>query len=328
MISKSADSRKSRRASLSRNLYMGADGGGTKTHVVLVDDENKIVGEGRAGASNPLRVGVETAVSNIVKATDAACDAANRSRGDIVSAALGLAGVRREDLRVRVRESFTKRLRIKKIAVTTDAEIALYGVTFGAVAGLVVIAGTGSICMGRNSRGETFMAGGWGPIAGDEGGGAGIARRALQAIAKASDGRAAPTNLSDAAIEYFRAGRLEDLAVAIYAPTVDNARIAGFARFVIETAEDGDKTAIEILKEAGGELGLAARAVIEHLKLSAQKFPVGCVGGIFNAAELITAPLMKSVHAAAPKAFLSAPKLGPAQAAARLAFENFANKSE
>lgn len=329
MISKTADERNLRRKTVrSRNLYLGADGGGTKTRVVLIDDENKIVGEGRAGASNPLRVGVETAVSNIVKATDAALDAANRSRGDIVSAALGLAGVRREDLRVRVRESFTKQLRIKKIRVTTDAEIALYGVTFGAGAGLVVIAGTGSICMGRNSRGETFMAGGWGPIAGDEGGGAGIARRALQAIAKASDGRAAPTDLSDAAIEYFRAGRLEDLAVAIYAPTVDNARIAGFARFVIETAEDGDETAIEILKEAGGELGLAARAVIEQLKLSAQKFPVGCVGGIFNAGELIIAPLMKSVQAAAPKAFLAAPRLVPAQAAARLAFENFAGESE
>ncbi|MDQ6786896.1 MAG: hypothetical protein M3033_08825 [Acidobacteriota bacterium] len=306
----------------SHNLYLGADGGGTKTHVILLDEEKKSVGEGFAGASNPLRVGVETAVSNIVKATDAACDVANRSRGDVVSAALGLAGVRREDLRQRVRESFFARLRIRQIEVTTDAVIALYGVTLGG-AGLVVIAGTGSICMGRNARGETETAGGWGPIAGDEGGGAGISRRALQAIAKASDGRGQPTELSDAAIEYFRAGGLADLSVAIYAPTVDNAKIAGFARYVVEVAEAGDETAVRILREAGIELGIAARAVIEKLRLQKQKFPVGYVGGIFKAGELITNSLVETIRSVAPQAYLSPPKLVPAHAAALLGYEMF-----
>jgi hypothetical protein len=40
---------------------------------------------------------------------------------------------------------------------------------------------------------------------------------------------------------------------------------------------------------------------------------------------LITAPLMKIVCQSAPKAFLSVPKLFPAHAAARLAFENCRN---
>ncbi len=322
MVLSSANSLKSRRPRNSYNLFLGVDGGGTKTHVILLNDANDFVAEGFAGASNPLRVGVETAVSNIVKASEAACDAADRSRGDIVSAALGLAGVRREDLRRRVRESFFSRLRIRNIEVTTDAAVALYGVTLGK-AGLVVIAGTGSICMGRNAAGETETAGGWGPIAGDEGGGAGIARRALQAIAKASDGRGKKTDLSETAIEYFRAGHLEDLAVAIYAPTIDNAKIAGFARYVVEIAETGDEIAVEIMRDAGRELGWAARAVIEKLKLNSQKFPVGCVGSIFKAGDLITDSLLETIRKIAPKAFLAEPKLVPAHAAALLAFENF-----
>lgn len=322
MVLRSANELKSKRRRGSHNLYLGVDGGGTKTHVVLLDDEQRVVGEGFGGASNPLRVGVETAVSNIVKACDAACDAAERHRGDIAAASLGLAGVRREDLRRRVRESFFSRMRIKNVEVMTDGEVALYGVAFGK-AGLVVIAGTGSVCMGRNDAGETETAGGWGPLAGDEGGGAGIARRALQAVAKASDGRGRTTHLSAAAVEYFRAGGLEDLAVAIYAPTIDNAKIAGFARLVVESAEDGDEIAIEILREAGGELGSAARAVIEKLGLKRRKFPVGCVGSIFKAGELITESLLASIHEIAPKAFLAEPKLVPAHAAALLAFENF-----
>jgi N-acetylglucosamine kinase-like BadF-type ATPase len=306
----------------SHNLYLGADGGGTKTHIVLIDDEKNLICEGFSGASNPLRVGVEPAISNIIKALDATCDKAQLSRGDVVSATLGLAGVRRADLRQRIRERFGNILGIKKIEVVTDAEIALYGTTLGK-AGLVVIAGTGSICYGKNENGKVATAGGWGPIAGDEGGGISIARGALQAIAKASDGRGKPTKLSEAGIEYFRTSTPENLLIAIYAPQVDNARIAGFARFVVETASEGDEIAVEILKEAGFELGLSACAVIKKLKLEKKKVPIGCVGSIFKAGRLLTDSLLKTVHSFAPKAFLAEPKISPAQAAAQMAFENF-----
>lgn len=316
---------KSTKTLKSHNLYLGADGGGTKTHIVLIDDEKNLVCEGFSGASNPLRVGVETAISNIIKALDTTCDKAQLSRGDVVSATLGLAGVRRADLRQRIRERFGNILGIKKVEVVTDAEIALYGTTLGK-AGLVVIAGTGSICYGKNENGKVATAGGWGPIAGDEGGGISIARRALQAIAKASDGRGKPTKLSEAGIEYFRTSTPENLLIAIYAPQIDNARIAGFARFVVETANEGDEIAIEILKEAGFELGLAAFAVIKKLKLEKKKVPIGYVGSIFKAGSLLTDSLLKTVHSFAPKAYLAEPKLSPAQAAAQMAFENFRTK--
>src|SRR6059058_5948948 len=93
------DAEKSTRKRKSYSLYLGVDGGGTKTKIVLVNDARDVVGEGEAGPSNPLRVGVETAVANITKAVDAACDAGGVSRGDIQAATLGLAGVRRKDIR-------------------------------------------------------------------------------------------------------------------------------------------------------------------------------------------------------------------------------------
>lgn len=308
------------RARKSPNLFLGVDGGGTKTQAVLIDVDGAILGEGFSGASNPLRVGVETAVNNIYDATTAACDAANRSRGDIVSATFGLAGVRREDLRERIRERMSELLHIESVEVVTDAEIALFGTTLGN-AGVVLIAGTGSICLGKNDKGETAISGGWGPLAGDEGGGATIARRGLQAIAKASDGRGKLTKLSQAGIKYFRAATPENLIVAIYSPQMDNTKIAGFARFVVETAQKGDAVAVEILKEAGEELGLAANAVIGKLNLRRRKFPVGQVGSIFNAGELVTKSLLETVHRFAPKAYLAEPVLQPGNAAARMAFE-------
>jgi len=308
----------------SRNLFLGVDGGGTKTHAVLIDDEKHILGEGFTGAGNPLRVGIENALKNIIASIEKACDAAVRSKGDIVSAQLGLAGVRREDLRYFIKNRIVEYLRVRKVIITADAEIALYAAT-GGKAGLVIIAGTGSICMGRNAKGEMATAGGWGPLAGDEGGGAGIARCALQAIAKSSDGRAKATILSDYAVDYFRAGRLEDLSVAIYAPQIDNARIAGFAKYVSRAAAEGDEVAIEILTDAGKELGLAASAVIKKLRMQKRSFPIGKVGGVFKSEDLVTKPLLATVRETAPKAFMSEIQRTPGYAAALMAFDNTKN---
>jgi N-acetylglucosamine kinase-like BadF-type ATPase len=210
--------------------------------------------------------------------------------------------------------------------VLTDAEIAWYATTLGKP-GIVVIAGTGSVCFGKDDKGKIAVSGGWGPLAGDEGGGVGIARDALHAVAKASDGRGIPTKLSKRASEYFRAAGPENLIVAIYSPQVDNARIAGFARDVVESARDGDRVAIEIVEAAGRELGIAANAVIKKLKLERRKIPIGCVGSVFTAGTILTRPMTETVAAVAPKAFLTEPEMPPAHAAALMALRNSAAAS-
>jgi len=44
-------------------LVAGVDGGGTGTRAVIMDSEKRVVGEGQAGPSNPLRVGIATAAT-------------------------------------------------------------------------------------------------------------------------------------------------------------------------------------------------------------------------------------------------------------------------
>jgi N-acetylglucosamine kinase-like BadF-type ATPase len=311
--------KKSRSILMPERIYLGVDGGGTTTRAVLMNEKQEPVSEGADGASNPLRVGVEKAVENICQAIDQACDKADLSRADIVAAEFGIAGVRRDDLRLSLKRRLLMEMYTKELEVVPDTEIALYGATEGK-AGLVVIAGTGSNCLGQNEKGERASAGGWGPLAGDEGGASGIARRALQAIARAFDGRGVPTVLSEKAVHYFRVQTEEDVATAIYASNMTNERIAGFARYVIEAAREDDKVAIGLVEEAGRELGMAATAVIRKLKLEKSKFVVSYVGGIFNAGELIFNPLLKAIHAVAPRAFLAPPKFAPAFAAAKMAF--------
>ena len=308
----------------SRRAVLGVDGGGTKTHAIILDLNLNILGEGVAGPSNPLRVGVVNAATAIRNAIDKACDAAGLRRTDLFAAEIGLAGVRRQELRARMRESL-KGLVIRDLVVVGDSDIALYAATQGAP-GLVVIAGTGSICFGVNARGKQACAGGWGPLAGDEGGGAWIARRGLRAIAYASDGRGPATSLSAAAGKYFRVSNPIDLSTAIYAPSITNEYLAGFGKFVIQAAKAKDRVARQILVEAGKELGVAAAAVIRNLKLERETFPVGYVGGVFAASgELVLSHLREALLEVAPRAFLAPPKFSPAVAAARMAHERLSD---
>ena len=156
----------------------------------------------------------------------------------------------------------------------------------------------------------------------DEGSGSWIARRAVQAVAQATDERGPGTALTRAACEYFQVAAPDDLATAIYAPTVTNDRIAGFSKHVIEVARTGDVVARNILTEAGRELGKAAVTVIRRLKMEPERFQVAFVGGVFAAGELVIAPLREEIMRVAKKAFIAAPSFSPTIAAGRMAQEH------
>ncbi|MCP9493438.1 MAG: hypothetical protein MSG64_03175 [Pyrinomonadaceae bacterium MAG19_C2-C3] len=315
-------------------FVVGVDGGGTKTHAVIVransvdaNQVSQIIGEGIAGAGNPLRVGFKAAAVAVRDAIDAACVNANINRTQLAGAKIGLAGVRRSEVRAGVRAEL-KNLKLASFDVVTDADIALYG-GVGRGAGLVIIAGTGSVCCGQDGRGRRACAGGWGPLAGDEGSAAWIARQALQRIAQAADGREPATALTKAVCDYFGIASPDELSMAIYAPEMTHARIAGLGRPVIEAAQAGDKVAMEIVCAAGRELGRAAVAVARRLRLGEKQagdeaLRVAYVGGVFAAGNLVLAPIeteLASIHA---RVHLAPPAMTPALAAAVMAREQLA----
>lgn len=303
------------------SLVVGVDGGGTKTHAVVMNVDGRTLGEGHAGASNPLRVGVHASVAAIREAVDKACDHARVSRAEIMAAQVGLAGARREDLRASVRRALIHSLGIARTEIVTDADIALYGATAGEP-GVVVIAGTGSICCGLNERKVRACMGGWGPLAGDEGSGSWIARRALQRVAHAADGRGAETSLVRAACDYFHVAKPYDLLLALYAPSMTHSRVAGFSRHVVEEAKKRDAVARKLITDAGVELGELAASLIRRLRMGRDSFSLVTIGGVFKAGALVLAPMKKEVALVAPHARFAEPLMEPAVAAAHMAREH------
>jgi len=71
----------------------------------------------------------------------------------------------------------------------------------------------------------------------------------------------------------------------IYAPTITNDRIAGFAKLVIEAAKANDEVARGIIKEPEGSWGIAAAAVIRSLKMEQEHFQVPTSEACFTAGD-------------------------------------------
>ncbi len=312
--------------------WLGVDGGGTNTRAMVfrapdnleVDLTECVVGEGRAEAANFHRVGVEAATKSVTTAIILACRQAQITPYQISAACIGLAGVSHPDNHRKMYDAIDDALPALRFTLETDARIALAGATAGKP-GIVIIAGTGSIAYGVNKDGEVARAGGWGPTLGDEGSGTYIGRRALEAVMTAYDRRAHDeTALTEKVCRYFDVKTPPELPAVIYNPDANvMPQIAQLSRLVVETAQAGDATAIEILKDAAHELARAIKAVITQLNMQEEAFRIGYVGGVFSAGELILQPLREDLTAFAPKAMIEAPLYKPAVGAAKMALANF-----
>jgi len=309
-------------------FWLGVDGGGTHTRAEVLDSSGRVCGEGHADAANFLRVGLAAALNSIKRAVNEACARAGMTPERITAACVGLAGVQHPKHHHQMLEALKAAFKFPVLSLETDARIALAGAT-DLQPGVVIIAGTGSISCGINSRGEFVRAGGWGPVMGDEGSGTYIGRRALETVVSAYDHRSPPTGLTEKVCRYFGISSPPELPSVIYnsSPKV-NREIAQLSKLVVEAAREADAAALGILTDAALELARAVVAVIERLKMQDERFRVAYVGGVFEAGELILSPLRESIAVLAPHAFLAPPLHPPVIGAVKLAQANYAKKEQ
>jgi len=262
---------------------------------------------------------METAINHVVEAVAQASQQAGVELPEITAACVGLAGVSHPDHHRLMLAALKEALPISDITLDTDARVALAGAT-GNKAGVVIIAGTGSIACGINSRGRFARAGGWGPAMGDEGSGSYIGRRALESVVMSYDYRGEPTSMMEPILRHFGVSSPPELPPVIYDdPDSAMREIAQLSKIAVEAARKGDKVARGILKDAAKELAVATIAVIEQLRMERDEFQVAYVGGVFEAGELILDPLREEIQRFAPHATVAPPIEPPVIGAARMA---------
>ena len=301
---------------------LGIDAGGTKTVALLADGEGTVVGEGRAGGAN-LQAHGELEVEKILHHV---IDVAMEGRSEQPAAVcLGLAGVDREGDGQVIR-GIMRRLGFReRTLIVNDALIALVaGVPLRegnttVSQGVVLISGTGSIAYGVNREGRAARAGGWGTSLGDEGSGYWIGRRALKAVARATDGRGPHTRLTALVLAHFSLSRPEQLVSEIYDQANGKRAIASLGQTVEQARAEGDAVAAEIMRRAAEELTLAVASVVARLEMRGEQFPILLSGGMIRRAQWLAADVTTRLAEVAPRSIVSALEVDPAVGAVRLA---------
>ncbi len=292
---------------------MGIDGGGSRLRAAVLARDLTILGESEGPTASPVVAGPEPAAETIRVGMRAALAAANLRPEQIAAVGIGIAGALPRYSEGWLREVVAAVLPGAIVVPSIDFEIALVG-ALGERQGVLVLSGTGSLAYGVNAAGEAALVGAWGYLIDDGGSGYWLGQQALQALARAADGRAPATALTRAVLDALSLSEPLDLVPWLYQPGAPRTRdVAALAPLVLAHAEGGDAVAQCIVADACADLALAARTVMRRLDLTAPR--IAFAGGLLSAPN----PLSSALCAALGLDSLPQPRYSPVIGAGLLA---------
>ncbi len=304
--------------------YIGMDGGGTKTHAVIMDQNGSVCGEHFAGPSNFQIISVEKAAETIYTLIVLCCESVGCTVKDIAGVACGLAGAGRTGDQKRMANglkayALRKGTSLKNVIVESDARAALEGAFHGG-AGIILIAGTGSIAFGKDRKGNVHRVGGWGRMLGDEGSGYFVGRLGLTAVTRDIDGRGERTRLTGLIAKELGLTDQTEIINAVYKNGFD---IATVAPLVLKAAEKKDAVCRAIVENAVIELSWHILVAAEKItgtskKKVKEKVHVSFIGGLIANDTIIARLLKKYLAQNFPMIEVTEPMLSPAAGAALL----------
>lgn len=233
---------------------IGIDGGGTSCRAAVTDRTGKILGTGRAGASNILSDLENSRINIVASARQALVDAGlDPELTDKLPVVIGTAGANVGDYGKRLE----KVLPFMTVHVVTDAAIALQG-ALGDADGIIGAFGTGSVYNARRD-GKSWGIGGWGFVVGDQASGARLGRDLLERSILAHDTVSRPSPLTEALMAEFEGDPERVVEFAHAAKPKDFAR---YAPMIFEYAEKSDAVAVDIVKTAVNAIAQSLDALL------------------------------------------------------------------
>ena len=298
-------------------MFLGVDGGGTKTAYALVDAQGRLRASHVGATIAHLADGLEAARSRLAEGLSAVLALAQASPRDVDYAFLGLPGYGEDG-------EMTAPLDAMPAAVFAQGRyrcgndmVCSWAGSLACEDGISVIAGTGSMAYGEHA-GRQARCGGWGELIGDEGSAYWIAREGMNLFSRMSDGRAARGPLHG--LVRKRLGLANDLYLCshIYGARADRRdAFAQFARLVHDAAQEGDGEAAGIFVRGARELVACVVAVHRALAASADvALPVSHSGGVFDNAPRMVDAFRAGLLAASVRLEYRAPRFPPAVGAA------------
>lgn len=299
------------------NYYIVCDAGGTKADFLLFNGEGKVMGKYKTSGANATFVGQQAAIKSILEGIKQCLFQADMRIDAVHTIALFIPGFKK------CIEILKEELCFPNIVLAGDEDNALYG-ALGKGSGIVVLSGTGSFAIGRNSKEEIAVCGGWGPLFGDYGSGYHIGIMCLSTLVKIHDNGVSNTTLEKMVLERLNIQNVGQLRYIAYKEDFTRSKIADLCKVVGKAALAGDTYAKGIIEAAARELVNLAVTISKRIEL--ENLEVSLIGGVSNMGDLISNEFKKYLKYELPEYSYVDSKYTPAIGAALYVLENIENK--
>ena len=299
---------------MSNRFYCGWDGGGTKTEVLCVNEAGQVIGNQSFGPIN-INGATRERVRQSVRDSVALMAAMPGGLDACAGLAIGAAGASNKEVSGLITETIRECGFQGSILLKGDQDIALAGAVEHA--GAVLVAGTGSVCCGKDGKGGYARTGGCGYLIDDEGGGYAIGRDILAAAVRAADHRIPPTLLTGLLKETMGFENNRDIITWLYAPDTNKKEVAALSPLMTRAMEQGDEAATAIALKAARELTELVKGVWRTLAL--QEGELAFVGSILLKCDLINREVTRLCEESCPGLTVIKAHGTPAQGAVKLA---------
>ena len=250
---------------MKQRFVMGVDGGNTKTHYVLADQEGNIVNIIEAGTSSHERLkGYEEMKRELAHQISRLLDTHKLKPGDLSFSVLGLAGA---DLRKQYAE-ISRRLEeigLVNFKVYNDAYL---GIKAGSEKGYGIcsINGTGTSCTGIDRHGSQLQVGGCGSYTGDDAGGGYLWRTAIRIVYESIYKCGEPTIMKDMIFDILKITDEDLFLDAVYEQVLTGITDRKLlTKLVFMAANEGDHAAIKLIQHVGRGTAKAVVGVSRRL---------------------------------------------------------------
>jgi N-acetylmuramic acid 6-phosphate etherase len=240
-------------------LFLGIEGGATRSVAVLVNGAGEVLQRLVAGPGN-VKLLSDSGLVRMLRSI-----AGGLGRPDC--AGIGLAGLRDDNDRSRVLKAANLAWPRLPCHVFSDLDSALEADNWASetqeFTQVLVLSGTGSCCYGRNLKGLQAKVGGWGHLLGDKGSGYEIGLRALKAAVYYYDRDGVWPKLGQRLLRAIGLNCPEDLIP--WVQRAEKHQVAHLAIEVFSSWPKGDRIARDILEGAAHSLARDAVSCARRL---------------------------------------------------------------
>ncbi len=298
-------------------LFLGIDGGGTKTEFALIDATGRVLATRRAGPAYHVEIGMQSLQRLLNETVSGMLASISMRPVDIAFAFVGLPGYGENSALLPQLDQILEGLLPKQRYKCDNDVVCGWAGALAGAQGIAVVAGTGSIAYGEYA-GRSARAGGWGELFSDEGSAFWLAREALALFSRMEDGRAPKGPLHELIRDHFGVTHGLDVCAKVYGPpALSRSEIAALSPLLTRAARGGDVSARKIVEAAAHEIAALVHAVRDALTVEPQ-FPmtVSYCGGLMQPDGLLLPLFAEALSGSDRQYDLRPPRLTPALGAA------------